>query len=123
VKFLKVAVTSTGQDLGSKVDPRFGRTRWFIVADTETNQHQAVSNEQNLNAGQGAGIQAAENICRQGVEAVITGNCGPKAFRALNAAGVRIYCESGGTVAEALEKFKNGKLKQAEGANVEGHWA
>jgi predicted Fe-Mo cluster-binding NifX family protein len=122
VKFLKVAVTSMGQELESKVDPRFGRASWFIVVDTETNQHQAVSNEQNLNAGQGAGIQSAENISRHGVEAVITGNCGPKAFRTLGAAGIRIYCGADGTVSEALEKFRSGKLVQAEGANVEGHW-
>ncbi len=119
---MKVAVTSTGKDLESKVDPRFGRAKWFIVIDTETNQHQAINNEQNLNASQGAGIQTAENISRHGVKALITGNCGPKAFRTLNAAGIQIYCEAGGTVAEALEKFKSGVLKQADGANVEGHW-
>jgi predicted Fe-Mo cluster-binding NifX family protein len=122
VKSLKVAVTSLGQDLECKVDPRFGRASWFIVIDTETNQYQAVSNEQNLNAGQGAGIQSAENISRHSVEAVITGNCGPKAFRTLGAAGIRIYCGADGTVSEALEKFRSGKLEQAEGANVEGHW-
>lgn len=119
---MKVAVTSTGKDLESKIDPRFGRANWFIVFDTETNQHQAINNEQNLNASQGAGIQTAENISRHGVKALITGNCGPKAFRTLNAAGIQIYCEAGGTVAEALEKFKSGKLKRADGANVEGHW-
>lgn len=122
VKFLKVAVTSIGQDLDSKVDPRFGRASWFIVVDTETNQHQVFSNEQNLNAGQGAGIQSAENISRQGVEAVITGNCGPKAFRTLGAAGIRVYCGADGKVSEVLEQFKSGKIKQVEGANVEGHW-
>ncbi len=119
---MKIAVTSMGQDLESKVDARFGRAKWFIVADTETTQFQVINNEQNLNAGQGAGIQTAENISRHGVGAVITGNCGPKAFRTLSAAGIRIYCDAEGTVAQALEKFKSGKLKQAEGANVEGHW-
>lgn len=119
---MKVAVTSMGQDLKSKVDARFGRAKWFIVADTETNQIQVINNEQNLNASQGAGIQTAENISKQGVTAVITGNCGPKAFKTLGAAGIQIYCSAEGTVAEALEKFKDGKLKQANGANVEGHW-
>lgn len=119
---MKVAVTSMGQDLESKVDARFGRAKWFVVADTETNQVQVINNEQNLNASQGAGIQTAENISKHGAEAVITGNCGPKAFKTLGAAGIRVYCGAEGTVAEALEKFKGGKLKQADGANVEGHW-
>lgn len=119
---MKVAVTSVGQDLESKVDPRFGRTNWFIVVDTETNQYQVINNEQILNASQGAGIQTAENISRHGVKALITGNCGPKAFRTLGAAGIRVYCDADGTVSEVLEKFKSGKLIQADGANVEGHW-
>lgn len=120
---MKIAVTSMGQDLNSKVDARFGRAKWFIVADTETNQHQAISNEQNLNTGQGAGIQTAENISKHGVEAVITGNCGPKAFRTLGAAGIQVYSDAEDTVAAALEKLKSGKLEPADGANVEGHWA
>lgn len=119
---MKVAVTSMGQNLESKVDPRFGRANWFIVVNTETDEYQVVNNEQNLNAGLGAGIQSAENISRYGVEAVITGNCGPKAFRTLDAAGIRVFCGAEGTVAEVLKKFKSGKLKQAAGANVEGHW-
>ncbi|NQS75537.1 MAG: NifB/NifX family molybdenum-iron cluster-binding protein [Peptococcaceae bacterium] len=120
---MKIAITSVGQDLESKIDARFGRAKWFIVIDTETNQHQVISNEHNLNISQGAGIQTAENISRHNVEAVITGNCGPKAFTTLNSAGIKVYSAVDGTVAEVLEKFKNGKLKQAGGANVEGHWA
>ena len=117
-----MAVTSMGQNMESKVDPRFGRANWFIVFDTETDEYRVVSNEQNLNAGQGAGIQSAEIISRSGVEALITGNCGPKAFRALGAAGIQVFCGAEGTVAEVLEKFKSGKLEKAAGANVEGHW-
>ncbi|OPZ74084.1 MAG: Dinitrogenase iron-molybdenum cofactor [Firmicutes bacterium ADurb.Bin456] len=119
---MKIAITAQGKNMESKVDPRFGRASWFVLVDTETGAHEAVSNEQNLNAGQGAGIQSAENISRQGVKAVITGNCGPKAFRTLNAAGIKIYTGAEGTVAEVYEKFKAGKLPEAAGANVEGHW-
>jgi len=111
-----------GQDLESKVDPRFGRANWFIVVNTKTGDYQVVSNEQNLNVGQGAGIQSAENISRYGVEAVITGNCGPKAFKTLGAAGIQVYCGAEGTVSEVLEKLKSGKLNVAAEANVQGHW-
>ena len=118
---MKVAITAQGKNLESKVDPRFGRASWFILVDTETGKYQAVSNEQNLNAGQGAGIQSAENVSRQGAGAVITGNCGPKAFRTLSAAGIKVYIGAEGTVGEIFEKFKAGKLQEAAGANVEGH--
>jgi len=119
---MKVVITAQGQDLESLVDPRFGRCGWFIVADTETGEYRVVSNEQNLNAARGAGIQAAENAGRQGVEAVITGHCGPKAFRTLKAAGIKIFTGAGGTVAESLESFKSGRLKESDAADVEGHW-
>lgn len=123
VRYLKVAVSARGQNLESMIDPRFGRCGWFVVADTVTGEYRAVSNEQNLNAAQGAGIQAANNASRQGVEAVITGHCGPKAFRTLSAAGIKVFSGAEGTVAEALGKLKNGELKEAEGADVEGHWS
>jgi len=118
---VKAAVTSCGQKLVSNTDPRFGRCSWFIVADTETGEYRAVSNEQ-VNAAQGAGIQAAETICRLGVEALITGHCGPKAFRVLRSAGIKVYTGNQGTVADVLDKLKRGLLKEAEEANVEGHW-
>ena len=119
---MKVAITSQRPDMNSAVDPRFGRAKCFIVVDTETGDFAAHDNSQNLNAVQGAGIQAGRNVIDLGVEAVITGNVGPKAFATLQAGGVKVYVGAAGTVAEALEKLKTGELQCASGANVEGRW-
>jgi predicted Fe-Mo cluster-binding NifX family protein len=119
---MKVAVTSQGKDLASTVDPRFGRARYFVVADTETSEFEAVDNEQNLNAAQGAGIQSAQCVAGLGVEAVLTGHCGPKAFQALSAGGIAIYLVSAGTVGEALDKLKSGAIAPIDSADVDGHW-
>ena len=119
---MKVIVTSQGRELSSPVDPRFGRAKYFIVVDTETGDFSAADNSQNLNAAQGAGIQAGKNVVDLGAKAVITGHVGPKAFATLQAAGVEIYTDAAGTVADAMEQFNAGKLKQAGAANVEGHW-
>jgi predicted Fe-Mo cluster-binding NifX family protein len=119
---MKIAVTSRGQDLSSEVDTRFGRARYFIIVDTETGEFSALDNEQNLNAAQGAGVQAAQHVAGQGIEAVITGHCGPRAFQVLTAGGIKVFNGLDGTVAEAVEQFKAGKLTQAEGADVGGHW-
>ena len=119
---MKIVVTSQGPTLESDVDPRFGRARCFIVADTETGEFCAVDNEQNLNAAQGAGIQAAQLVAAQGVEAVVTGHCGPKAFQVLTAGGIKIFNGADGTVADAIERFKSGELAEAGGADVLGHW-
>ncbi|MFC1601010.1 NifB/NifX family molybdenum-iron cluster-binding protein [Candidatus Sumerlaeota bacterium] len=119
---MKIAITSAGTDLASPLDPRFGRAQAFIVYDTESDKFEAVDNSQNLNAVQGAGIQAAENVVRLGVACVITGNCGPKAFRALQSAGIKIMLCVGGTVQEAIDQFKAGDLEETDNANVGGHW-
>ena len=120
---MKIAITATGKDMSNNVDPRFGRARYFIVVDTDTNEVAAHDNAQNLNAAQGAGIQAGEKVARLGAQAVVTGNVGPKAFRILNAAGIKVYLSGTGTVADAIRKFKAGEVKEASVANVEGHWA
>ena len=119
---VKVAISSKGKEPGDSVDPRFGRAKWFIIADTEANSFEAVTNEQNLNAAQGAGIQSAANVARQGVKYVITGHCGPNAFKTLQSQDIKVIVDAEGTVEEVLEKFKRGELKSSRGPDVEGHW-
>jgi len=119
---MKVAVTSQGRQLSSPVDPRFGRAQYFMVVDTETGELAAAGNSQNLNAVQGAGIQAGKNVVDLGVGAVITGHIGPKAYAALQTGGVAVYTGASGTVADAVEQYRAGKLKQSSAADVEGRW-
>jgi predicted Fe-Mo cluster-binding NifX family protein len=119
---MKIAITAQGQDLSSQLDTRFGRAKWLIVYDTETDSFQATDNTVNLNAVSGAGIQTAQNVANLGVEAVITGNVGPNAFKTLNAAGIKIFLAEIQTVQKAIDLFKAGKLREVNNANVEGHW-
>lgn len=119
---MKIAITSSGKELDSQIDLRFGRAIGFIIYDTETHAFNYVDNEQNLNAMQGAGIQAAQNVVNQNVDVVITGHCGPKAFTTLSAAEVKIYIGAEGSVKETIEKFKNNEIQEAKSADVEGHW-
>ena len=119
---MKIAVSSTGKDLNSTVDQRFGRAHIFVVVDTESGEYSAHDNTQNLNALQGAGIQSAKNVADLGVRAVVTGNLGPKAFATLQAAGIEMYTGFSGTVQEAVDAFKAGTIQKISKANVEGHW-
>ena len=120
---MKIAITTMGDNLNAPVDARFGRAQKFIVYDLDSNSFEVVDNQQNLNAVQGAGIQSAEAVAKTGARAVLTGHCGPKAFRALSAAGIKIYNISGVTVSEAIEKFRSGQIAEAVSADVEGHWS
>ncbi len=119
---MKIAISSTGDSLDSNIDLRFGRACGFIIYDIENDTFNFANNNQNLNAPQGAGIQAAQTVANQNADAVITGHCGPKAFKVLIDAGVKIYTGAEGTVKETVEKFKKGELKEALSADVEGHW-
>jgi predicted Fe-Mo cluster-binding NifX family protein len=120
---MKIAFTTSGNDLSAPLDSRFGRAPKFILFDLESGAFEVVDNEKNMNAAQGAGIQAAESVVRLGAGVVVTGHCGPKAFRVLSAAGVKIYNTDAPTVAEALDRFRAGKLVASQSADVEGHHA
>ena len=104
------------------MDPRFGRAARFLIYDLEEGTFELIDNAQNLGAAQGAGIQSAETVLRAGADALVTGHCGPKAFRVLSAAGIAIYNTQLETVAAALAAYQAGELRAAESADVEGHW-
>ena len=119
---MKIAITTSGDNLDSQVDPRFGRAKGFIIYDTESGEWSALDNAQNVFAAQGAGIQSATAVVNAGAEAVVTGNCGPRAFATLSAANVAIYPGASGTVKEAIEALKAGELKSTDGATVDAHF-
>jgi len=117
---MKICVSSTGKDLDAGVDQRFGRCQYFLIVDTETMKVKTISNESTLSSG-GAGIQAAQIVAKEGIDSVISGNIGPNAFSILQAAGIKVYTGAEGTIKDAIENYKKGKLKQTGSANVESH--
>jgi predicted Fe-Mo cluster-binding NifX family protein len=121
--FMRIAITTQGRALDAQVDSRFGRSPYFIVVDTETNHFELVQNAQSLDLPQGAGIQSAQNILPHHPDVVLTGNCGPKAYRVLQAAGIKVAVGVKGKIADAIQDYIHGKYAEATEANVEGHWA
>lgn len=119
---MKVACTSTGNTLESPFDSRFGRAEKFIIYDTQSKAFSVIDNEQNLEASQGAGVQAAMFVLDSGATALITGNIGPKAAQVIYGANIKVYQTDAATVGEALKLFEENKLTELNKANVEGHW-
>jgi predicted Fe-Mo cluster-binding NifX family protein len=118
----KIAITSEGPTLDDVIDPRFGRAAGFIVVDPQTLQFQYVDNGASQARAQGAGIQAAEVIIRNGANVLLTGYVGPKAFTALQAAGVKVVQNMENmTVRQAVERFKTGQVEWAAAPNSRGH--
>lgn len=120
---MKIAFTTSGEALTSPLDGRFGRAPRLLIYDRDLESIEILDNRRSVEAAQGAGIQAAEAVVRAGANAVVTGHCGPKAFRVLSMAGIEVYTCNAATVAEALEELTAGRLRRAESADVEGHWS
>jgi len=118
---MKIAISAAGDTLDAQVDPRFGRCPYFIVADSETMNFEAIPNMA-AGATGGAGIQAAQTIASKGVKAIITGNVGPNAFQTLSAAGIEVVVGASGIIREAIEKYKNGELNRTGTPTVQGHY-
>jgi predicted Fe-Mo cluster-binding NifX family protein len=118
---MKIVVTSLGETPDSPVDQRFGRARYFIRFDTDNEQWSVHENSQNLEARQGAGIQAGQAVANLGADAVLTGHCGPKAYATLAAGEIEVYSGAEGTVREAISEYQLGRLARAGGADVEAH--
>jgi predicted Fe-Mo cluster-binding NifX family protein len=115
---MKICVTSTGCELSSDIDARFGRCSYFIIADPDTMEFEAL---ENTPGGGGAGVRSGEIMDSKNVEAVITGNLGPNAYAALEAGGIVMYTGCTGTVIDAIRKFKNGELSATDAPTTASH--
>jgi len=118
---MKVAITATGPNLDADVDPRFGRCQYFIIADPETMQFEALENSAAMASG-GAGVSTGQTIASKGVEAVLTGNCGPNAYQVLSAAGIKVITGVSGKVRDAIQSYKSGTLKPSSQPSVGDHF-
>lgn len=110
---MKIAFTTSGNDLNAPLDNRFGRAPKFLVYDLDQETFEVVDNQQNVTTAQGAGIAAAKTVAQHGANCLVTGYCGPNAYRALSAAGIKVFYTYATTVGRALEQYRSGKLSQA----------
>lgn len=118
---MKIAVSAMAPDLDAEVEPRFGRSRYFMLVDPDTLQFESLENTSGMASG-GAGIGTAQMIANRGASVVLTGNCGPNAYRTLSAAGIQVISGVGGIVRAAVEDYKSGKFKTSVQASVDSHF-
>jgi len=118
---MKIAVSSSGTNLDSQIDPRFGRCAYFVIVNTDDMSFEAFDNEA-IALGGGAGIQSSQFVASKGVGAIITGNVGPNAVQTLYAAGVEIFMGQTGSVREAVERYRRGDIKPEGSPNVTDHY-
>ena len=118
---MKIAVSATGPGLDAQIDPRFGRCQYFVIVDPDTMEFESITNT-GASSGGGAGIAAAQQIAGKGVEAILTGNCGPNAYQVLSPAGIKVITGVSGVVRDAVQEYKSGNLQATSQPNVSGHF-
>jgi predicted Fe-Mo cluster-binding NifX family protein len=118
----KIAISCEGPSLELAVDPRFGRAAGFMIVDPSDMSFEYLDNGSSQTMAQGAGIQAAETVVRSGAKVVLTGYVGPKAFHALQTAGIQIGQNlEDMQVGEAVQAFLDGRVNAAQAPNSGGH--
>jgi predicted Fe-Mo cluster-binding NifX family protein len=118
---MKIVISAIAPNLDSVIDPRFGRAAYFVIVDTNTMEWESHPNPA-VGASGGAGTQAAQYIAHQGARAAVSGDFGPNAYSALNAAGIAMYLLGASqTVREAIEHFKAGQLAHVSAPTSAGH--
>ena len=118
---MKIAISATALTLDAEVDPRFGRSQYFIIVDPDTMEFESLENP-NVTAAGGAGISTAQMIANKGVQVVLTGNCGPNAYQVLSAAGLQVITGVSGRIRDAIQAYKSGQLQSASQSTVDAHF-
>jgi len=98
---MRIAFSTNGRDLDSRIDPAFGRCKFFIVVEPVTFSYDVVENP-GAEMGSGAGIKAAELLANMSVDKVVTGSVGPNARPILASARITIISNASGKIRDVL---------------------
>ncbi len=119
---MKIAISSSGPDLNSQVDPRFGRASYFVIVDSDSKEiTNVIDNRAAQEAAHGAGINAAAMVAGSGAQVVLTGRVGPKAYAVLQTGKVEVVSGAAGTVRSTLDAYLSGSLKESGGPDTFAH--
>ncbi len=110
---MRIAITADVTDENAPISPVFGRCPYYAIYDTNTDKLEFIPNPGGMMA-RGAGVQAGQFLIEQGVQMLITaGVAGPNASMVLSQAGIQMVNGFQGTIRDAVEAAKNGKLNSA----------
>jgi predicted Fe-Mo cluster-binding NifX family protein len=119
---MKIAISSTGKDMDSAVDPRFGRAPYLIIVDSTSGQIvDVIDNSAAQDAAHGAGINAASAVAESGAQVVLTGRVGPKAFAVLDAAGIKVVSDCSGSLRTVVGNYAEKGASPDKGPSSDAH--
>lgn len=108
---MKIAISSQGKEKNSLMDSRFGRCEYFCIYDIEDDSFKAIKNTA-VNSNAGAGIEAANLVLKENIDAVVTGNIGPHANEVLKKSNIRIFISDVKKISDIINGYKENKLKK-----------
>lgn len=106
---VKIAFPVNEKSIEAEINNVFGRSNFFLLADSETLEYEIFENPA-VSAAGGAGIVAAQKVVDIGADAVITYQCGKNALDVLEAANVNIIGAVPGSIRVILDRFNAGEL-------------
>ncbi len=112
---IAMSVTRGGEGMHVLLDDRSRRAEALLVAQRETGEAVKTIDNASASASHGARTGAADALKSAGLNAVLSGRFGPKAYDALRALGIEAWVAPPGiTAEEALSMFRNGDLERME---------
>ncbi|MDD3094661.1 MAG: NifB/NifX family molybdenum-iron cluster-binding protein [Candidatus Neomarinimicrobiota bacterium] len=109
---MKIAFSARGKEWEDAIDPRFGRSEYFLVYDEESQELSVIDNRDVVQEAHGAGPRTAQRLLDEKVSVLVTGNGpGGNAAGVLSRAGIKVYAGAGAmSIREAYQAYKAGKL-------------
>jgi predicted Fe-Mo cluster-binding NifX family protein len=106
---MKVAIPVNERSMETNISQSFGRTPYFLIYDTETQDSIFIDNAAAVSQG-GAGIKAAQAVVDSKADALITPRCGQNAAYVIKAANICIYKSLCDSIQENIQSLNHGKL-------------
>lgn len=100
-----LAVTASGRELDSRVEPCFAAASYFIVYDTLTHLVQCQPVKTDWETSIEVGPCVASELSQLDIDVLLTGRISPQLAACLEAAGVRVCCRQSGLVIDVLEEY------------------
>jgi len=111
---LKVAISSSGDNLQSFSHLDFISAPYFIIYDLASDSYKSVTNVYATGVKSGVGIKVAQALMEEGIKAIISDGFDPWVFQFFKFSGVELFKILPMRVIDVLEKFKKGDLRRWE---------
>ena len=107
---MAILISATGGDIESNIDLTFHWSHCFLIVDKLNNSLKPIENRIKNHPNERGDI-INKLVKKEGIEAVITQEIGPRAFKEFKKHGIRIY-QGKGKIDEAIRQFEKGELSE-----------